>query len=96
MLYRSNLAYKILQLVERPPLDVKMDFQSVAQAGSMLGSGGVTVMEEGTSAYETVRGWSHELGCGPHPAWCYHDEEPFGGQFQGGNGPMSSGGRSSA
>ncbi|GIW54813.1 MAG: hypothetical protein KatS3mg082_1217 [Nitrospiraceae bacterium] len=26
-----------------------MDFESVAQAGSMLGSGGVTVMEEGTS-----------------------------------------------
>ncbi len=30
-------------------LDVKMDFESVALAGSMLGSGGVTVMEEGTS-----------------------------------------------
>ncbi len=30
-------------------LDVKMDFESIAQAGSMLGSGGVTVMEEGTS-----------------------------------------------
>jgi NADH-quinone oxidoreductase subunit F len=30
-------------------LDVKCDFESVAQAGSMLGSGGVTVMEEGTS-----------------------------------------------
>ena len=30
-------------------LHVKMDFESVAQAGSMLGSGGVTVMEEGTS-----------------------------------------------
>jgi NADH-quinone oxidoreductase subunit F len=30
-------------------LDVKLDFESVAQAGSMLGSGGVTVMEEGTS-----------------------------------------------
>jgi NADH-quinone oxidoreductase subunit F len=30
-------------------LDVKMDFESVAAAGSMLGSGGVTVMEEGTS-----------------------------------------------
>jgi NADH-quinone oxidoreductase subunit F len=29
-------------------LDVKMDFESLAQAGSMLGSGGVTVMEEGT------------------------------------------------
>jgi NADH-quinone oxidoreductase subunit F len=30
-------------------LDVKLDFESVAQAGSMLGSGGVTIMEEGTS-----------------------------------------------
>lgn len=30
-------------------LDIKMDFESVAMAGSMLGSGGVTVMEEGTS-----------------------------------------------
>ncbi len=29
-------------------LDVKLDFESVAQAGSMLGSGGVTAMEEGT------------------------------------------------
>ncbi len=29
-------------------LDVKLDFESVAQAGSMLGSGGVTIMEEGT------------------------------------------------
>ncbi len=30
-------------------LDVKLDFEAMAQAGSMLGSGGVTVMEEGTS-----------------------------------------------
>ena len=30
-------------------MDVKLDFESVAQAGSMLGSGGVTVMEEGTN-----------------------------------------------
>ena len=30
-------------------LDVKLDFESVAMAGSMLGSGGVTVIEEGTS-----------------------------------------------
>ncbi len=30
-------------------LDVQMDFESVAMAGSMSGSGGVTVMEEGTS-----------------------------------------------
>jgi NADH-quinone oxidoreductase subunit F len=30
-------------------LDVRLDFESMAAAGSMLGSGGVTVMEEGTS-----------------------------------------------
>jgi len=30
-------------------LDIQMDFESVAMAGSMSGSGGVTVMEEGTS-----------------------------------------------
>ncbi len=30
-------------------LDVQMDFESVALAGSMSGSGGVTVMEEGTN-----------------------------------------------
>jgi NADH-quinone oxidoreductase subunit F len=37
-------------------LDVKLDFESVAQAGSMLGSGGVTVMEEGTSmVWATLR-----------------------------------------
>ena len=30
-------------------LDVQMDFESVAMAGSMSGSGGITVMEEGTS-----------------------------------------------
>ncbi|MCP9454800.1 MAG: NADH-quinone oxidoreductase subunit NuoF [Nitrospira sp.] len=30
-------------------LDVKLDFESVAAAGSMLGSGGVTVIEEGTN-----------------------------------------------
>ena len=29
-------------------LNVRLDFESVAQAGSMLGSGGITVMEEGT------------------------------------------------
>ena len=37
-------------------LDVKLDFESVAQAGSMLGSGGVTVMEEGTNmVWATLR-----------------------------------------
>lgn len=30
-------------------LDVQLDFESVARAGSMSGSGGVTVMEEGTN-----------------------------------------------
>ena len=30
-------------------VDVQMDFESVALAGSMSGSGGITVMEEGTS-----------------------------------------------
>lgn len=35
-------------------LDVKLDFESVAAAGSMLGSGGVTVMEEGTSMVWTA------------------------------------------
>jgi len=30
-------------------IDVQMDFESVAMAGSMSGSGGITVMEEGTS-----------------------------------------------
>ncbi len=35
-------------------LDVKLDFEHVAAAGSMLGSGGVTVMEEGTSMVWTA------------------------------------------
>jgi len=39
-------------------LDVKMDFDSLAQAGSMLGSGGVTVMEEGTCMV-----WAAEISC---------------------------------
>src|SRR5436309_1215259 len=48
-------------------LDVKMDFDSVAQAGSMLGSGGVTVMEEGTLVIEAPR----RLGI-MVPHFCYH------------------------
>src|SRR5207245_2286282 len=48
-------------------LDVKMDFDSVAQAGSMLGSGGVTVMEEGTcmvwAAENLLHFFNHE-SCG--------------------------------
>ena len=37
-------------------LDVKLDFEAVAQAGSMLGSGAVPVMEEGTSmVWATLR-----------------------------------------
>ncbi len=48
-------------------LDVKLDFESVAQAGSMLGSGGVTVMEEGTSmvwaAWRLMEFFYHEC-CG--------------------------------
>src|SRR5947199_284419 len=48
-------------------LDVKMDFESVAAAGSMLGSGGVTVMEEGTNmvwaALQLMEFFNHE-SCG--------------------------------
>jgi len=48
-------------------LDMKMDFESVAQAGSMLGSGGVTVMEEGTNmvwaALQLMEFFNHE-SCG--------------------------------
>src|SRR5438270_11079917 len=48
-------------------LDVRMDFESLAQAGSMLGSGGVTVMEEGTcmvwAAESLLHFFNHE-SCG--------------------------------
>ena len=48
-------------------LEVKMDFEEVAKAGSMLGSGGVTVMEEGTSmvwaALRLMEFFNHE-SCG--------------------------------
>jgi NADH-quinone oxidoreductase subunit F len=48
-------------------LDVKLDFESVAQAGSMLGSGGVTVMDETTcivwAAYNLM-GFFHHESCG--------------------------------
>ncbi len=48
-------------------LDVKMDFESVAQAGSMLGSGGVTIMEDGTSmvwAAARLMEFFHHESCG--------------------------------
>jgi len=48
-------------------LEVKLDFESVAQAGSMLGSGGVTVMEEGTSmvwAALRLMEFFHHESCG--------------------------------
>jgi NADH-quinone oxidoreductase subunit F len=48
-------------------LDVKMDFESVAQAGSMLGSGGVNVMEEGTCmvwAAENLLQFCNHESCG--------------------------------
>ncbi len=48
-------------------LDVKMDFESVAAAGSMLGSGGVTVMDESTcmvgAALNLLEFFHHE-SCG--------------------------------
>jgi NADH-quinone oxidoreductase subunit F len=36
-------------------LDVPMDFESVAQAGSMLGTGAIVVMEEGTDMVDVAR-----------------------------------------
>ncbi|HET6370897.1 MAG TPA: NADH-quinone oxidoreductase subunit NuoF [Nitrospiria bacterium] len=48
-------------------LDVKMDFESVAQAGSMLGSGGVTVMDDSVcmvwAAMNLMQFFHHE-SCG--------------------------------
>jgi NADH-quinone oxidoreductase subunit F len=48
-------------------LDVKLDFESIAAAGSMLGSGGVTVMDEDTcmvrAALNLMEFFSHE-SCG--------------------------------
>jgi len=48
-------------------LDVKMDFESVAQAGSMLGSGGVTVMDDSVcmvwAALNLMQFFEHET-CG--------------------------------
>ncbi|HEX9285096.1 MAG TPA: NADH-quinone oxidoreductase subunit NuoF [Nitrospirales bacterium] len=48
-------------------LNVRLDFESVAQAGSMLGSGGITVMEEGTcmvwAAENLLQFFNHE-SCG--------------------------------
>jgi NADH-quinone oxidoreductase subunit F len=36
-------------------VDVRMDFESVAQAGSMLGTGAIIVMEEGTDMVDVAR-----------------------------------------
>ncbi|HEY4485755.1 MAG TPA: NADH-quinone oxidoreductase subunit NuoF [Nitrospiria bacterium] len=48
-------------------LDVRLDFENIAQAGSMLGSGGVTVMDEGTcmvgAALNLMEFFAHET-CG--------------------------------
>jgi NADH-quinone oxidoreductase subunit F len=49
--------------------DLKMDYESVAAAGSMLGSGGVIVMDETTDIFETTRNITHfykHESCG----WC--------------------------
>ncbi|MFY9271051.1 MAG: NADH-quinone oxidoreductase subunit NuoF [Candidatus Manganitrophaceae bacterium] len=48
-------------------LDVKLDFESIAQAGSMLGSGGVTVMDEDTCmvwAAMNLMEFFHHESCG--------------------------------
>jgi NADH-quinone oxidoreductase subunit F len=48
-------------------LDVKMDFDAVAQAGSMLGSGGVTVMDDTTCmvwAALSLMHFFHHESCG--------------------------------
>lgn len=48
-------------------LDVKMDFESIAQAGSMLGSGAVTVMDEETCmiwAAVNLMEFFHHESCG--------------------------------
>jgi NADH-quinone oxidoreductase subunit F len=48
---------------------VNMDYESVAAAGSMLGSGGVIVMDETTDIFETTRNITHfykHESCG----WC--------------------------
>ena len=50
-------------------IDIAMDFDSVAKAGSMLGSGGVTVLDDTTCivkfALRTIKFYQHE-SCG----WC--------------------------
>jgi len=40
-------------------LDVPMDFESVAEAGSMLGTGAITVIEEGTDMVDVARRQMH-------------------------------------
>lgn len=49
--------------------NLNMDYESVAAAGSMLGSGGVIVMDETTDIFETTRNLTHfykHESCG----WC--------------------------
>jgi len=49
--------------------NLNMDYESVAAAGSMLGSGGVIVMDETTDVFETTRNLTHfykHESCG----WC--------------------------
>jgi NADH:ubiquinone oxidoreductase subunit F (NADH-binding) len=50
-------------------IDIAMDFDSVAKAGSMLGSGGVVVLDDTTCivkfALRTIKFYQHE-SCG----WC--------------------------
>jgi NADH-quinone oxidoreductase subunit F len=40
-------------------LDVRMDFESVVEAGSMLGTGAIVVMEEGTDMVDVARRLMH-------------------------------------
>src|SRR5271165_3932285 len=56
-------------LLTADEIDVSMDFDSVAKAGSMLGSGGVVILDEGTCMVDFARRimhfYAHE-SCG----WC--------------------------
>jgi len=52
-------------------IDIPMDYDAVAKAGSMLGSGGMVIMDEDTCMVDTARRimhfYAHE-SCG----WCIH------------------------
>ena len=58
-------------------IDIAMDFDSVAKAGSMLGSGGVVVLDDTTCivkfALRTMKFYQHE-SCG----WCIPCREGYG------------------